>query len=313
MTKIDATQSRTSIDWQLVAAVTISTFAWASAWVSIRAAVSSYSPGHLALGRYLVASLVLMPIILARRPAWPPLREWPGIGLMGLLGFTFYNLAINAGEQTVTAGAAAFLSATLPVFSAVGARLFLGEKSARTGWAGLLLSLTGVGVITLGEGGFQISTGALLIVLAALCAAGYGLLQKTYLRRYAALDLTTWAIWMGTLGLLPFLRGLPHAVQEAPLAATLNLVFLGAFPGALGYVLWSYALSKLPVARLMSFLYLVPPISVVLAWLTLGEIPELLSLAGGGLALLGVVLTNATGPRNRATQPVTVPARRCDS
>lgn len=277
---------------KLPLAVATAIFSWACAWVSIRAAVAHLSPAHVALGRYLVASLVLVPLWLWRRPKIAP-RDWPAIFVMGLCGFTVYNLAINAGERTITAGAASLIASTIPLFSALGASLFLHEKVPRASWAGIWVGVGGVFLIALGEkGGLGISAGALLVTLAALSAAVYGLMQKQFLGRYRSLDLTTAAIWMGTLALLPWSGGLVSELRAAPPSAVLNVVFLGLFPGALGYVMWSYALSQLPIARLMSFLYLMPAISIGLGYLFLNELPAPISLLGGAIALGGVIWTN---------------------
>jgi drug/metabolite transporter (DMT)-like permease len=277
---------------KLPLAVGIGTFSWACAYVGIRAAVAHLSPAHVALGRYLVASLVLLPVWLWRRPTIQK-RDWPIIFVMGLCGFTFYNLALNAGEKTITAGAGALIASTIPIFTTIAARFFLNEQVSRAAWTGIWISLSGVVLISLGEkGGIGLSPGALLVVIAAFCAAAYGLLQKRLLSRYNALDLTTAAIWCGTLALLPFGGGLLTEIRAAPLSSSWSVVFLGIFPGAIGYVLWSYALSRLPVARLMSFLYLVPAISIGLAWLLLGELPAKISLLGGAIALSGVIWTN---------------------
>lgn len=82
------------------------------------------------------------------------------------------------------------------------------------------------------------------------------------------------------------------AWQSAPREAWLNVLFLGVFPGAIGQVLWSYCLSQWPVARVTSFLYLVPALSIALGWAWLNELPNPISLAGGALALGGVIWTN---------------------
>lgn len=277
---------------KLPLAVGITIFSWACAWVGIRAAVEHFTPGHVALARYLVASLALLPVWLWRRPRIEK-RDIPAIFIMGLCGFTFYNLAINAGETTITAGAAALIASTIPVFTTLAATVFLKEHVSRAAWGGIAISVCGVTLIAMGEkGGLGFSPGATLVVLASLCAAVYGLMQKSMLSRYNALDLTTAAVWCGTLALLPFGKGLIAEVRHAPPLATLNIVFLGVFPGAIGYVLWSYALARMPVARLMSFLYLVPAISIALAWMFIGEFPSLISLVGGTIALGGVVCTN---------------------
>jgi drug/metabolite transporter (DMT)-like permease len=273
-------------------AIAVTTFSWACAWVGIRAAVAHISPAHVALGRYLVASLVLLPLWMWRRPRLQK-HDLPAIFLSGLLGFTFYNLAINAGEKTITAGAASLIASTIPIFTTLAAIFFLKEYVSRSAWTGIWISLGGVALIALGEkGGVGFSPGALLVVLAALCAAANGLLQKSLLKRYHALDVTTAAMWAGTLALLPFGSGLVTELRVAPPSVSLNLIFLGVFPGAIGYVLWAYAMAHMPVARLVSFLYVVPAMSIALGWMLLGEFPSMLSLIGGALALAGVVYTN---------------------
>lgn len=280
-------------DWRLILAVAIAILAWSAAWVSIRKAVEHYPPGQLALGRYLVASTALAVVWLARGRKLPPAKDLPWLLLMGILGFTLYNLAINDGERTITAGAAAFIASTIPIFSTLGAWLFLRQPVTRRFWCGSLVSLFGVLIISLSsKGGIGLSPGALLVVGASLCAAGYGVVSKRLLARHAALEVTTWAIWCGTLALVPFGMGLGHTVRTAPLESTANLVFLGLFPGALGYVLWSYALSKMTLSNLTSFLYLVPAFSVLMAWAYLGELPQGQALAGGVITLIGVAWAN---------------------
>ena len=262
---------------------------WGAAWVSIRFAVRDFTPGQLALGRYVVASLVLLPLLLRNRPRFQR-RDWAAIAVSGVCGFSAYNLLLNAGERTISAGAASLVGSTIPVFVTLGAALFFGERlSKRTLWASGV-SLSGVAVLALGDKeGVRVSGGVLLVLGAALGAAAYQLIQIRLRPRYGALDLTAASMLCGTLALVPFGGGLVGALARAPLAATGNLVFLGVFPGALGYVLWSYVLSRLSVARVMSFLFLIAPCAVLMGWLALGELPTLPQLVGGALALLGVV------------------------
>ena len=207
-----------------------------------------------------------------------------------MFGFTLYNLSLNAGEQTITAGAAALIGSTIPVLSTLSARIFLGERVNGRVWSGSAIALAGVALIAWGEEkGLGFGAGAFLVMGAALCAAIYNTLQKPLLAKYAALDVTATAIFCGTLLLMPLGHGLVEAARAAPLAANLNLLLLGAFPGALGYVLWMWCLAQMPVAKLMNYLYLVAPISVLLAWIFLRELPSGLALAGGAITLVGVV------------------------
>jgi len=95
--------------------------------------------------------------------------------------------------------------------------------------------------------------------------------------------------------MLAFFPGLEHSIQFAPLDATLAVIYLGVFPTALAYVTWTYALSRVPASIATSFLYLIPVLAIIIAWLWLGEMPLALSMVGGFLSLLGVVLINTRG------------------
>jgi drug/metabolite transporter (DMT)-like permease len=218
------------------------------------------------------------------------------MALMGFLGVTVYHTALNYGELTVTAGTASFLINTAPIFTALLATIFLHERLKFWGWAGIVISFAGVAVIALGEGhGLQVISGALLILLSAICASFYMILQKNLLRRYTAIEVTACSVWFGTIGLLFFAPGLVKAVLSAPPSATLSAVYLGIFPTALAYVTWAYALSRLTASRTISFIYLMPALTVLSAWLWLGEVPPPASFLGGLIALAGVVLVNLRG------------------
>ncbi len=267
----------------------VAVVSWGESWVSIRVAVAHYSPGQLALGRYAVASLVLLPLLLRNRPRFAP-RDWLPVFVSGVCGFSLYNLFLNAGEQTISAGAAALIGSTIPVLVTLGAHFFLKHRASKRALRAAGVSLAGVALLALGgPEGVQISRGALLVLCAAFCAAAYQLIQIQLRPRYGALDLTAAGILGGTLALVPFGNGLVGAIQSAPTSSTLHMIALGVFPGALGYVLWSWVLSQWSVARVMSFLFLVAPCAVLIGWIFLGELPTTLELCGGAIALGGVV------------------------
>ncbi|MFZ1918120.1 MAG: DMT family transporter [Terriglobales bacterium] len=269
---------------------------WASAFAGIRAGLRAYAPANLAVLRFLVASAVLAIYAATahfRRPAW---RDVPGLILTGAIGITFYNLALNYGETRVTAGAASLLIASTPIWTALAARFWLHEELNAIGWAGVLLSFGGVALIASGEGqGIRLSPQAFIILAAAITSAIYMILQKRYLARYSALEFTAYSIWSGTFLMLPFAGGLLRSLRAAPLAATGAVLYLGIFPGALAYVAWAYVLSHGAAGRTTTLLYAIPVVAIGIAWIWLNEVPKPVSLAGGVIALGGVVLVNTLG------------------
>jgi drug/metabolite transporter (DMT)-like permease len=277
------------------AAVTTIVF-WGSAFVGIRAGLPSYSPAHLALLRFLCASLALGVFAAVTRMRLPEPRDLPLIFLLGLLGFAFYNIALNTGEQRIQAGPAALLLQTLPIWTALLATLFLGERLAPLGWVGIGIGFAGALVIAFGSGtGFSLGWSAGLILAASLSASAYNIIQKKMLARYRPVEVTTWAIWAGTLLLLPFSPGLLREMRAAPAAATLSVAYLGIGPAALAYATWAVVLSRMPASRAASLLYAVPVMAFLIGWVWLGEVPEVSDIVGGLLALAGVAVVNTLG------------------
>lgn len=272
---------------------------WASAFPGIRAALQGYGPGELALLRYLVASATLAAYAVFSGMRPPPLRHWRPFLAIGATGFTLYNLALNYGERTVTAGPAAFLVATVPLFTALLAARVLQEPIGRRLLVGLAVGLAGVGIIAVAEGGMRVDPGAVLVLGAAISQAAYFVLQRKWLSTYRPLELTTYAIWAGTLLMLPFLPGLVAQVREAPPEATVAVLYLGVLPGAVAYVTWAYVLSRMPASVAAPYLYLAPVVATLIAWAWLGETPRALALVGGALSLGGVAISQR--PWARAT------------
>ena len=141
----------------------------ASAFPGIRAGLEGYSPYHLALLRFLIASITLAALAMVLRIRAPRRADLPRLMLLGFLGFAFYHVALNYGEVTVTAGAASFIISTVPIFNVALSMFILRERLRPVAWAGMAISMFCVALITLGEnGGLEPSAGALLILAAAI-------------------------------------------------------------------------------------------------------------------------------------------------
>ncbi len=287
-------------------AATVTVILWASAFVSIRSAGEEYSPGALALGRLLAGAFTLGIFCLVRREGWPPRAAWPGIAISGLLWFGFYMVALNWGEQQVDAGTAALVVNIGPILIALlGARL-LGDPMPPRLLAGMAVSFAGAVTVglSMSSGGGSSVLGVVLCLLAAVGYASGVVAQKPALGRASVLQVTTFGCLVGAVACLPFAGQLVADAADAPLSATLNMVYLGVFPTALAFTTWAYALARTTASRMGATTYAVPALVVLMSWLALGEVPGLLTLAGGALCLAGVAVSRS---RARAVAPEAVP------
>ena len=273
---------------------------WASAFPAITVAVRGLGPAGLAVARLAVASAALAvaaPWMGGRRTAGrlgvrrPRARDLPLIALCGLAGMTGYQLLLNAGERVVPAGTASLLVATAPVYASLLAVAFLGERATRRRWAGSAVALAGTALIAASHGlGF--GTSALIVLAAAALQAIFHTAQKPLLARYTGFEVTAYAMWAGTVFILPWTGSLLHALPHAGGAAIGSAVFLGLAPSAAGFVLWAYAMARTDVGRVTVSLYLVPAAAIGISLVWLGEIPGPAELIGGAIALAGVVLAS---------------------
>jgi len=284
---------------------------WASAFPAISVAVGPFGPAGLAVVRLTVASATLLlaaPLLRVRRPRRADL---PLIAVCGLAGMTGYQLLLNTGERVVPAGTASLLVATAPVYASGLAVAFLGEHQARRQWAGATVALAGTATIAAAHG-LSFGASALIVLAAAVLQAIFHTAQKPLLGRYTSFEVTAYAMWAGTVFVLPWagsaVRALPHASGPVFAAA----VFLGVAPSAAGFVLWAYAMARMDVGRVTLSLYLVPAAAIVIALIWLSQLPGPVELAGGAVALGGVVLASSKGRRRAQPQDGVAAAERVE-
>src|SRR5216110_913567 len=282
--------SRPSNHLPLLAAL-VSVVLWSAAFVGIRAAGRSFSPGALALGRLTIGSVLLGGLVLSRPILRPTKRELGLLVLAGVLWFGVYNLLLNDAERRVDAGTAAMLVLIAPIFIVALAAVFLQERTTPNLLLGGGLAFGGVVVIGLATSSGSASlVGVMLCLLAALSSAVGMVAEKPVLRRITALQATWTCCAVGALFCLPYAPQLVREWRAAPAGSIGWLVFLGVFPTSIAFTTWAYALARGSAGRLAATAYLVPPLTIVLSAIILGEAPSLIAVLGGALCLVGVAI-----------------------
>ncbi|WP_122764549.1 DMT family transporter [Pseudomonas viridiflava] len=269
---------------------------WAYSPIGVHMGLHSYSPGQLALLRFLIASVFMGGVALVMGIGRPRLRDFPWLLVLGFFGVFLHHTSLNYGQQWVTAAASSVLAQSAPLFSVLIAFFCLKERVSAWRWACVLLGLLGVMVVIWGDQGLgEIDPRGLLILLAAVSWSVYFALQKHYAHRYSPLTMACYMVWAGTLMLCVNLPGLPAAVVQAPLAENVAVLVLGIFPSALAYLAWGYVLKHVEVSRASVAMYLIPPVAMVMAATLLGEHIALQVMMGGVIVLASVAAISLEG------------------
>lgn len=277
------------------AAVTV--VLWASSFVAIRHVGTEISAGALSLARLGLGSIFLGALLFTRpRPTavrrWPSQRDWLPLIACGVLWFGVYNIALNEAERRLDAGTAAMLVHIAPLLIAVLAGFGLGEGFPRQLVIGGLVAFAGIVIIgTSTSSGRAETWGVILCVVAAISYAVGVVTQKPLLSRLPAAEVTWLACTIGAVVCLPFAPTLVDELRTADASTIWWVVYLAAFPTALGFTTWAFALRRTSAGRMGVTVYAVPVVAIALGWLFLGETPAVLALAGGALCLTGVAIS----------------------
>ncbi|MEO4027263.1 DMT family transporter [Chromobacterium vaccinii] len=278
-------------------ALTLAMFLWSSAFIVLKYVFQFYHPLAVLFARMAIATLCLLPLAMGGRIAWHYRKgDWPWLLAMGLCEPCLYFLFEANALMHTSASQAGVITATLPMMMAVGAALFLHERQPRQVWLGIALSFAGVIWLSMdsqaGPGAPDPLLGNALEFCAMICASGYVLIAKRLSVRYSPLALTgvqtlAGCAWFGLAMLTPW--GVwPDKLLLVP---SLWVLYLGAAITLGAYGLYTWAVSRIPVARAGAFNNLIPVFTVAMAWLLLDEKLQAWQGAAGALVFAGVWLS----------------------
>lgn len=264
------------------AALFMLTLIWGYNWVVMKLAVQYASPFQFAaLRTFLGAAMLFLVLVLTKRPL--ALKEFPTMLALGLLqtcGFTGLLIwALVSGG----AGKTAVLAYTMPFWVMLFAWPMLGEKVQGWQWLAVALALFGIVLIFdplhIKGDGFSMA----LALLSGISWAISAIISKKLHQRAPHLDLLNITAWPTLLGSIPIIL-LALVLPAPPIQWTqtfyLTLIYSIFLSGSLAWVLWLYALQRLPAGVASMASMLAPVIGVSAAWLQLGERPTPIELVG---------------------------------
>ena len=277
------------------AALFMLTLIWGYNWVVMKLAVQYASPFQFAaLRTFLGAVILFLVLIITKRPL--ALKEFPTMLALGLLqtcGFTGLLIwALVSGG----AGKTAVLAYTMPFWVMLFAWPMLGEKVQGWQWLAVALALFGIVLIFdplhIKGDGFSM----ILALLSGISWAVSAIVSKKLHQRAPHLDLLNITAWPTLLGSIPIIL-LALVLPAPPIQWTqtfyLTIIYSIFLSGSLAWVLWLYALQRLPAGVASMASMLAPVIGVSAAWLQLGERPTPIELVGMLFIALALVTISA--------------------
>ncbi|HEV8613172.1 MAG TPA: EamA family transporter [Gemmatimonadales bacterium] len=250
--------------------------------------------------RFTLASVLLL-LIARRAGVMTPLPRrtfWALVGL-GVVGNTIYQSAFMTGLSLTTATNSAMIIASLPVEVALLGSLLGIERATLATWIGVALGTAGVALVVSARGvHFHAGSlrGDLLVLAATVCWASYTVGVRRVGERVDPLQITAITATAGAPGLL--LLGLPRLLRQDWGAVTLKswgaLAYAALLALVLAYVLYNRAVQGIGTARTALYNCITPLVAMLIAWITLGEVPTGVQLVGVALVIGGVLVSVTT-------------------
>jgi drug/metabolite transporter (DMT)-like permease len=274
-------------------------FVWAGSFIVVDITTKEMDPIDLGFLRFLVATpLMILLVIIRKKPLLLPKKELPWLIILGLTGVTLLYLLQFLGIHFTNAPTAAVLINTNVIFIAILSNLFLHETLTIRRVAGITLSFIGVFVIMFSDISKQALSfdnlffiGSILMLLSAFCWALYSFVGKRLLKTYDEFVITTYAFGLGTLFYLPFVvLHLGPVLQQTSLNGWLAVLYLALICTLFGYLGWYYALKRIDASKAAVFLNLIPLFTILISFF-LGTSLTWFFLLGAALILYGVYIT----------------------
>jgi drug/metabolite transporter (DMT)-like permease len=266
---------------------------WASTFVVTKQVFAELSPLAFAFVRFLGITALAFVVLKTSGATWRILRQdLPRFALVGLCGYTLYQLGFVLGLERTSPFSSALLISTMPLVTIVLLRA-IGEHPPLRAWIGVSIALVGIAIFESDKIGSADGSliGDLLSLGSAVAFAIYGVLNRPLVKRYPTPTYTAYTVLAGAIPLLAV--STPAAVAQSWSAVSpaswLVVAYMIVLPVYVAYIIWNWGIARRGAAAASSFGLLTPIVGGVLSALTFGEVFGPAKLLGAALVLAGLV------------------------
>jgi drug/metabolite transporter (DMT)-like permease len=269
MTQIKDT--RWLLDFVLLAAI------WGASFMFMRTAAQEMGPLPAAGLRVVIAALFLLPLLLLKGLAGALRTHWKITLAVGVLNSAIPFVCFTYALLSITTGLSAIINATVPLFGALIAWLWLKDQPSRSRILGLAVGFAGVRMLAWDKASFTPdasgkSTGwaVLACLLACMCYGASASVAKRYMADIPSLVSATGSQLGASIALIP-LAWWYWPAQTPSLQAWAAVGVLGVVCTGLAYVLYFRLIQRAGPARALSVTFAIPAFAVLYGVLLLGE------------------------------------------
>jgi drug/metabolite transporter (DMT)-like permease len=283
---------------------------WGGSFLFMRVAVPAFGPLALAFLRVFGAALMLVPLLAARGELASLRRHWRPIAVVGFVNSALPFLCFAYAALTINAGVSAIFNSATPLFAAIVAWLWLGDRMTPLRIAGLAIGFSGVLWIGWDKADFGPGGSAAAIGACLLATMSYGIAPSLTKRRLGGVP--PLAVAAGSQVAAAIFLAVPALLAwpaQAPSAPAWGMVALLAFFGTgLAYLLYFRLIANAGPANAVAVTYLIPIFAVAWGGLFLGERLTLPLIAGCAVIFVGTALATGMLPRRSARRALAADA-----
>jgi len=273
---------------------------WAFSYVWFKIANIAYQPITIVFLRLLI-SVILLSVYLVLTKKFEKIRKEDRkyFFFIALCEPFLYFVFESYGLTHISSTVASVLIATIPVFTALGAMFLFGERLTRFNYIGIVISFAGLLIFVLtGESNLSFNTkGVILMMMAVLSATGYSLILRRLALRYRPIYIVNVQNIIGLVMFIPLFIIIDRkhfAGMTFNLESALAILKLAVFASCGAFILFGYAVRAMGVARANLFSNLIPVMTAIFAYFTIGEIISIEMFAGILIMIAGLSMAQIT-------------------